>query len=53
MDTILLLHGVMSSAINLRRNQRDLEDLGWPVVMLDLPGHGGRRPSTAIGLRSG
>jgi pimeloyl-ACP methyl ester carboxylesterase len=45
MNTILLLHGVMSSAANLRRNQRDLEDLGWSVVALDLPGHGGRRPS--------
>lgn len=42
MNTILLLHGVMSSAVNLRRNQRDLEDLGWAVVAVDLPGHGNR-----------
>lgn len=42
MNTILLLHGVMSSAVNLRRNQRDLEDLGWTVLALDLPGHGTR-----------
>ncbi|WP_152363933.1 alpha/beta fold hydrolase [Microlunatus speluncae] len=42
MNTILLLHGVMSSAGNLRRNQRDLEDLGWTVLAVDLPGHGNR-----------
>lgn len=42
MNTILLLHGVMSSAVNLRPNQRDLEDLGWTVVAVDLPGHGNR-----------
>lgn len=43
MHTILLLHGVMSSRIDFRRNQRDLEDLGCHVVAMDLPGHGGRR----------
>jgi non-heme chloroperoxidase len=47
MNTILLLHGVMSSAVNFRRNQRDLEDLGWSVVALGLPGHGSR--NTAAG----
>ncbi|MBE1609845.1 alpha/beta fold hydrolase [Actinopolymorpha pittospori] len=45
MNTILLLHGVMASAVNFQRNQRDLEDLGWRVVNLDLPGHGSRRPA--------
>lgn len=43
MYTIVLLHGVMSSRTEFRGNQRDLEDLGWPVVPMDLPGHGSRR----------
>lgn len=43
MYTILLLHGVMSSRTEFRSNQRDLEDLGWPVESVDLPGHGNRR----------
>lgn len=43
MHTILLLHGVMSSRIDFRRNQRDLEDLGCDVAAMDLPGHGGRQ----------
>jgi pimeloyl-ACP methyl ester carboxylesterase len=41
--SILLLHGVMSSHANLWRSQRDLEDLGWSVDALDLPGHGHRQ----------
>lgn len=45
MNTILLLHGVMSSAVNLLRNQCDLEDLGWTVLALDLAGHGSRHPA--------
>ncbi len=43
MQQIVLLHGVMSSAANLWRSQRDIRDLGWPVTALDLPGHGDRR----------
>ena len=42
MVTIVLLHDVMSSQVEFRRNQRDLEDLGYKVIALDLPGHGGR-----------
>jgi len=38
MHTILLLHGVMSSRIDFRRNQRDLEDLELSVLAMDLPG---------------
>src|SRR5882757_1500066 len=43
MHTILLLHGVMSSRIDFRRNQGDLEDLELSVLAMDLPGHGDRR----------
>lgn len=51
MTTVLLLHGIASSATTWWRAQRDLTDLGIEVVAPSLPGHGGRpaavRPSIA------
>src|SRR3954451_7081279 len=40
--TVLLLHGVQSSRTTWWRLGRDLSDLGWRVLTLDLLGHGGR-----------
>jgi pimeloyl-ACP methyl ester carboxylesterase len=40
--TVLLLHGMQSSRTTWWRVGRDLSDLGWRVLALDLLGHGGR-----------
>ena len=40
--TVLLLHGVQSSRSTWWRVGRDLSDLGWRVLALDLLGYGGR-----------
>src|SRR3954454_896429 len=40
--TVLLLHGVQSSRTTWWRVGRDLADLGWRVLALDLLGYGGR-----------
>lgn len=40
--SILLLHGVGSSASTWWRAVEDLTELGWTVTALDLLGHGGR-----------
>jgi pimeloyl-ACP methyl ester carboxylesterase len=42
MPTVLLLHGVESSRATWWRVGRDLSDLGWRVLALDLLGYGGR-----------
>lgn len=42
MTTVLLLHGIASSATTWWRAQRDLTDLGVAVIAPSLPGHGGR-----------
>ena len=47
--SILLLHGVGSSASTWWRAKEDLSELGWSVTALDLLGHGGR-PITSDGL---
>lgn len=45
--TILLLHGVGSSATTWWRAQEDLAELGWQVTAPDLLGHGGRAAGPA------
>jgi len=40
--SIVLLHGVQSSQLTWWRLQRDLQDLGWQVQVVDLLGHGSR-----------
>jgi pimeloyl-ACP methyl ester carboxylesterase len=40
--TVLLLHGMQSSRSTWWRVGRDLSDLGWRVLALDLLGYGGR-----------
>src|SRR3954451_17263481 len=40
--TVLLLHGVQSSRSTWWRVGRDLSDLGWRVLALDMLGYGGR-----------
>ena len=47
--SVLLLHGVGSSADTWWRVEEDLTDLGWETLALDLPGHGDR-PFPATGL---
>jgi len=40
--TVLLIHGMSSSRRTWWRVAPDLSALGWDVVTVDLPGHGGR-----------
>jgi pimeloyl-ACP methyl ester carboxylesterase len=42
MTTVLLLHGIGSSAATWWRMRADLTDLGLEARAIDLPGHGGR-----------
>ena len=41
-QSILLLHGVLSSQLTWWRLKEDLQDLGWRVQVADLLGHGSR-----------
>jgi pimeloyl-ACP methyl ester carboxylesterase len=48
--SVLLLHGVGSSADTWWRVEQDLTTLGWRTLALDLPGHGARPfPATGLG----
>lgn len=40
--SVLLVHGVSSSRRTWWRAAEDLSELGWRVLTVDLPGHGGR-----------
>jgi pimeloyl-ACP methyl ester carboxylesterase len=41
-QSILLLHGVLSSQLTWWRLKQDLQDLGWQVHAVDMLGHGSR-----------
>ena len=47
--SVLLLHGVQSSRTTWWQASADLAELGWQVVALDLPGHGGRTEASTSG----